>query len=237
MLWNGGSPISHGIFHWELSGVKSDQLSGMFDWESLREHVKEFGVRNSLTVAVMPTASTSQLLGNNECVEPYTSNIYKRATSAGEYIVVKKYLMNDLYNLGIWSNSIKEYLLASGGSIRNIDGIPAELKELYPTVWEIDQTSIVQQAIDRQPFVDQLQSINWYVANMSINKWNKLAFLAWKGGLPTAKYYLHSKAAVTPQKFTIDPSKQAEMLKLLEKNKHGTAFMEPLRDVCEVCSA
>ena len=237
MLWNGGAPISKGIFHWELSGLNTSDLSGMFDWESLRDHIKEFGVVNSLTVAVMPTASTSQLLGNNECVEPYTSNIYKRATTAGEYIVVKKYLINDLYNLGIWSNNVKEYLLASGGSIRYIEGIPDNLKELYPTVWEIDQTHLVQQAIDRQPFVDQAQSLNLYVPNISITKWNKLMFMAWKGGLPTGKYYLHSKPAVTPTKFTIDPSKQEEMAKLLEKNKHGTALIEPIREVCEVCSS
>lgn len=237
MTWNGGSPIAKGIFRWELSGLTADKLSGMFDWESLREHVKEFGVLNSLTTAVMPTASTSQLLGNNECIEPFTSNIYKRATQAGEYIVVKKYLMNDLYNLGIWSNHVKDYLIASGGSIQFIDGIPDDLKKLYPTVWEIDQIHLVNQAVDRQPFIDQAQSLNLYVPNITTDKWNKLMFTAWKGGLPTGKYYLHSRAATTPQKFTIDPKKQEEMAKLLEKNKHGTAFMEPLREVCEVCSA
>jgi ribonucleoside-diphosphate reductase alpha chain len=236
MLWNGGAPISKGTFHWELSGLSQTDLSGMFDWESLREHIKKFGVLNSLTVAVMPTASTSQLLGNNEAIEPYTSNIYKRSTIAGEYIVVKKYLMNDLYNLGIWSTAVKEYLIASGGSIRYIDGIPDDVKNLYPTVWEIDQKHLVQQAIDRQPFIDQAQSLNLYVPNLSTADWNKLMFQAWKGGLPTGKYYFHSRAAVTPQKFTIDPSKQAEMTKLLEKNKHGTAFMEPLHEICEVCS-
>ena len=237
MLWNGGSPIGNGIFHWELAGLTTDRLSGMFDWESLREHVKTFGVRNSLTVACMPTASTSQLLGNNESVEPYTSNIYKRNTLAGEYIVVKKHLMDDLYRLGLWSSSIKDYLLASNGSIQHIDGIPDNIKELYPTVWEIDQEVLVQQAIDRQPFVDQGQSLNLYVENLNMAVWNKLMFKAWKGKLKTGKYYLHSRPAVTPQKFTIDPSKQEEMRKLLEKNKHGTAFMESLREVCEVCSS
>ena len=237
MLWNGGSPIGNGIFHWELYGLKPEQLSGMFDWESLREHVKTFGVCNSLTVACMPTASTSQLLGNNECFEPYTSNIYKRNTLAGEYIVVKKYLMEDLYKLGLWSSTIKDYLLASSGSIQYIDGIPDSLKELYPTVWEIDQEVLVQQAIDRQPFVDQGQSLNLYIENTNMEIWNKLMFKAWKGKLKTGKYYLHSRPAVTPQKFTIDPSKQEEMRKLLEKNKHGVAFMEPLVEICEVCSS
>ncbi len=239
MTWNGGSPIGNGVFHWELAGLKPDQLSGMFDWESLREHIKTFGVRNSLTVAVMPTASTSQLLGNNECIEPYTSNIYKRNTIAGEYIVVKKYLMEDMYRLGLWNANMKDYLLASNGSIQYIDGIPDDLKKLYPTVWEIDQEVLVQQSIDRQPFVDQGQSLNLYVDDLNMNIWNKLMFKAWKGGLKTGKYYLHTRAAVEPQKFTIDPSKQEEMRKLLEKNtmKHGTAFLEPLRDVCEVCSS
>jgi ribonucleoside-diphosphate reductase alpha chain len=236
MLWNGGSPISKGIFHWELAGLTPDKLSGMFDWENLREHIKTFGVRNSVTVACMPTASTSQLLGNNECIEPYTSNIYKRNTLAGEYIVVKKHLMEDLYKLNIWNNSMKEYLLASGGSIRHIDGIPDELKELYPTVWEIDQKKLIQQSIDRQPFIDQGQSLNLYVENINTKTWTQLMFMAWRGGLKTGKYYLHSKPTVTPQKFTIDPAKQNEMRAILEKNKHGTAFLEPLHDICEVCS-
>lgn len=237
MLWNGGSPIAHGVFHWELAGLTKNDLSGMFDWETLREHIKTYGVKNSLTVACMPTASTSQLLGNNECIEPYTSNIYKRSTLAGEYIVVKKYLMEDLYRLGIWNSSIKDYLLASGGSIQYIDGIPDELKRLYPTVWEIDQEELIQQSIDRQPFVDQGQSLNLYVEKLKTSTWKKLMFKAWKGGLKTGKYYLHSKPAVTPQKFTIDPAKQEEMRKLLEKNKHGTAFLEPLHEICELCSA
>ena len=173
----------------------------------------------------------------HNCIEPYTSNIYKRNTLAGEYIVVKKHLMDDLYRLGLWSNSIKDYLLASSGSIQHIDGIPDHIKELYPTVWEIDQEVLVQQSIDRQPFVDQGQSLNLYVENLNMAIWNKLMFKAWKGKLKTGKYYLHSRPAVTPQKFTIDPSKQEEMRKLFEKNKHGTAFMEPLREVCEVCSS
>jgi ribonucleotide reductase alpha subunit len=237
MLWNGGSPISKGIFHWELAGLNKDQLSGMFDWESLRSHIQTFGVRNSLTTACMPTASTSQLLGNNECIEPYTSNIYKRNTLAGEYIVVKKYLMEDLYKLGIWDANIKDNLLVNSGSIQYIDKIPADIKKLYPTVWEINQEVLVQQAIDRQPFVDQGQSLNLYVTDLNMAIWNKLMVKAWRGGLKTGKYYLHTRPAVTPQKFTIDPEKHEEMKRRLEKNKHGTAFLEPLRDVCDVCSS
>lgn len=237
--WNGGSPLANGKFHWELNDkVSEDSLMGIYDWETLRSHVNKFGVRNSLTVAVMPTASTSQLLGNNECVEPYTSNIYKRATQAGEYIVVKKYLINDLYSLNLWDNNMKDNILASSGSIQYIDEIPAELKKLYPTVWEIDQAVLIQQAIDRQPFVDQAQSLNLYIQDLSITKWNKLMFTAWENGLKTGKYYLHSRAAVQALKFTIDPSKQEEIANKIASKKitHGTAFLEPLREVCDVCS-
>lgn len=250
MLFNGGSPISKGIFHWEMCNIaeetkegttyrpyKTSDLSGMFDWEPLREHIKTFGVKNSLLVALMPTASTSQLLGNNECFEPYTSNIYKRNTQVGEYIVVKKYLINELYSLGLWNTSMKDYLLACEGSIKYIDGIPDNIKELYPTVWEIDQLELVQQSIDRQPFVDQAQSLNLYVADMSLTKWNKLMFKAWRGGLKTGKYYLHNKPAAVPQKFTIDASKQKEMAALMEKNKYNVGFLEPLHEVCDVCSS
>jgi ribonucleoside-diphosphate reductase alpha subunit len=234
------APISKGVFHWELCGIKQEQLSGMFDWDSLREHVKKFGVRNSLLVACMPTASTSQLLGNNECIEPYTSNMYKRNTIAGEYIVFKKYLLNDLYRLGLWSNNLKDYLIASGGSIRNISGIPDDLKRLYPTVWEIDQNVLIQQAIDRQPFVDQGQSLNLYVNGTNLEIWNRLMFKAWRGGLKTGKYYLHTRPAVEPQMFTIDPAKQKEMRELLEKNKilnKASDSSEVIREICEVCSA
>lgn len=199
---------------------------------------RPFGIKKVFDINV---STTHTFIANgtivHNCIEPYTSNIYKRNTLAGEYIVVKKHLMDDLYRLGLWSNSIKDYLLASSGSIQHIDGIPDHIKELYPTVWEIDQEVLVQQSIDRQPFVDQGQSLNLYVENLNMAIWNKLMFKAWKGKLKTGKYYLHSRPAVTPQKFTIDPSKQEEMRKLFEKNKHGTAFMEPLREVCEVCSS
>ncbi len=234
--WNGGSPIGKGKFHWELTGLDPAKLSGMFDWESLREHILEFGVMNSHVVALMPTASTSQLLGNNECFEPYTSNVYKRNTSAGEFIVIKRYLMNDLYNLELWNKNTKEFLLASEGSIQYIDGIPDNLKALYKTVWEIEQSVLVQQAIDRQPFVDQAQSLNLYVRDFNLVKWSKLMFQGWRGKLKTGKYYLHTEPAVMPTKFTIEPSKQAEMQILLAKNTKRSNFLEPLREVCDSCS-
>ncbi len=239
MLWNGGSPIGNGIFHWELAGLKTENLSGMYDWESIRDHVKTFGVRNSLTVACMPTASTSQLLGCSECIEPYPENLYKRNTIAGEFIVVKKYLIEDLYKLGLWNTDLKDWMLLNEGSIQYVSGIPDKLKELYLTAWEIDPAVLIKQSIDRQPFVDQGQSLNLYIKNLNVATWNKLMFMAWKGGLKTGKYYLHSKPAAAPQKFTIDPAKQEEMRKLLEKMKHGIAakVQEQPREVCDVCSA
>jgi len=229
-----GSPISQGVFHWEMYEAKP--VCG-YDWETLRNHIKTFGVRNSMLVALMPTASTSQLLGNNECFEPYTSNVYKRDTSAGEFIVIKKYLINDLYNAGLWNPTLKEYLIASEGSIQYIEGIPDEMKNLYKTVWEIDQGVLVQQAIDRQPYIDQAQSMNLYVRDFNLEKWNELMFMGWTGGLKTGKYYLHTEPASMPTKFSIDPARQKEMKEKLEQVKKNTDFMNYKRDVCDLCSA
>jgi ribonucleotide reductase alpha subunit len=237
MEWNGGSPIAKGTFHWEMYDINPAHLSGMFDWESLKSHIQTFGVCNSHVVALMPTASTSQLLGNNECFEPYTSNVYKRDTSAGEFIVINKYLINDLYNSGLWNNNLKEYLIASEGSIQNIEGIPEFIKALYKTAWEIDPSVLIQQCIERQPYVDQMISFNLYIRDFTLTKWNKCMFMAWRGRLKTGKYYLHTEAAVMPTKFTIDPSKQKEMAVLLEKNKPRTEFLSPLREVCDACTA
>lgn len=233
MEWNGGAPIAKGVFHWEFY---EPTLSGMFDWESLREHIKEFGVMNSLLVALMPTASTSQLLGNNECFEPYTSNVYRRETNAGEYIVIKKNLINDLYNLGLWNTNLKDYLLACEGSIQHIEGIPEHIKDLYKTVWEIDQSVLIQQAIDRQPFVDQAQSLNLYVRDLNLTKWTKLIFQGWRGKLKTGKYYLHTEAAQAPTKFTIDPAKQAEALEIIRQKPMNKGTTKVLKDICESCS-
>jgi len=241
MLWNGGSPISKGVFHWELYELSPSELSGLYDWEALRGHILTYGVKNSLLIALMPTASTSQFLGNNECFEPYTSNLYKRATLAGEFIMINKWLINDLYRLGLWSLNMKDYLIACEGSIQHIDGIPDEIKALYKTAWEINQEELIQQAIDRQPFVDQAQSLNWYMPQVKLDEFTKLTFKAWKGKLKTAKYYQHSKAAVAPQKFSIDPALQKEMIEKLEKEKHlrSDKFMTPKSDeqICDLCGA
>jgi ribonucleoside-diphosphate reductase alpha chain len=182
----------------------------------------------------MPTATTSQLMGNNECIEPYTSNIYKRSTLSGEYVVVKKTLMHDLHNLQIWNNNLKDYLLNNLGSIQHIDGIPDIIKKLYKTSWEIDQSELIQQSIDRQPFIDQGQSLNLYSDNITIGKWNKWMFQAWKGGLKTGKYYLHTKAAVMPVMFTIDPKKQKEIL--LNNQIKSNHVVTTLKNYCDSCS-
>lgn len=238
MTWNGGSPIYNGEFHWEMFGLDPSNLSGMWEWETLREHIQTYGVRNSLLIALMPTASTSQLLGNNECFEPFTSNIYKRKTLAGEFIVINKYLINDLYRMKLWNNNMKEYLLSLEGSIQAIEGIPEELKRLYKTTWEIDQSVLIDRAIARQPFIDQSQSLNLYVEDLNISLFNKLMFRAWRGNLKTAKYYMHTRPASMPQKFTIDPTKQEEMKLILAQDKsRRTAFLEPLKDQCDLCGA
>jgi ribonucleoside-diphosphate reductase alpha subunit len=246
MKWvgeNGPSNISKGIFHWELYGVTPSEVTNdkmekvpRYDWESLREHIKIFGVRNSLLVGLMPTATTSQLLGNNECMEPYTSNIYKRKTLAGEFIIINKWLMNDLYKLNMWTKELKDYLETCDGSIQYIDGIPDDIKKLYKTSREIDTEVLIDQAIDRQPYVDQGQSLNWYSLNhknMDYKYFLKLSFRAWNGKLKTAKYYLHSKAAITAQKFTVDPKLQKTILDKIQKVNE-----QPIEDtICMSCSS
>jgi ribonucleoside-diphosphate reductase alpha chain len=202
---NGGCPLSKGIFHWELCDIKAEKLSGMFDWNTLRQHVLKFGVRNSQFVALMPTASTSQIMGNNECFEPYTSNMYKRKTLAGEFIVINKYLMHDLDKMNLQSKYIENYLKTNKGSIQGIEGIPDKIKALYKTVWEIKQKNLLDLAIDRTPFVDQSQSLNIFVEDLTYSKFNSIHFYGWKNGLKTGSYYMRSRPASMPQKFTIDP--------------------------------
>jgi ribonucleotide reductase alpha subunit len=151
-------------------------------------------------------------------------------------LIVKKYLINDLYKLNLWNKNIRDYLLSCNGSIQYIEGLPDSIKKLYPTVWEIPQNELVQQAIDRQPFVDQGQSFNIYSENMSQKEWNSLMFKGWQGGLKTGKYYLHSRAAADPQKFTVDPVKQEEILKIMAKNKTNVSIFQPTNESCDVCS-
>ncbi|NNE26330.1 MAG: ribonucleoside-diphosphate reductase subunit alpha [Saprospiraceae bacterium] len=195
-----GSPASKGILQYDMWNVKP---SKRWDWKALKAEIKKTGLRNSLLLAPMPTASTSQILGNNECFEPYTSNIYSRRTLSGEYVVVNKHLLEDLIKLGLWNNETKERLMAANGSIQNIDGLPQEIKDLYKTVWEISQKVIIDMAADRGAYICQSQSLNLFVENPNMAKLTSMHFYAWKQGLKTGMYYLRSKAAVDPIKFTL----------------------------------
>ena len=206
-----GSPISKGEFQFNLWGIKDEDLSGRWDWSKLRNDVKKFGVRNSLLVAPMPTASTSQILGNNECFEPYTSNIYTRRVLSGEFIVVNKHLLEDLVELGIWNEDIKEKLMRENGSIQNIDEIPVDIKELYRTVWEMSMKDIIDMSRHRGYFIDQSQSLNLFMEGATMAKLTSMHFYAWKSGLKTGMYYLRTKSAVDAIKFTLkNDSKEAK---------------------------
>tara|TARA_Y100001936_G_C16082777_1_gene679174 strand:- start:2742 stop:3899 length:1158 start_codon:yes stop_codon:yes gene_type:complete len=195
-----GSPISKGEFQFDMWGVKPGER---WDWEGLRNKILKDGVRNSLLVAPMPTASTSQILGNNECIEPFTSNIYTRRTLSGEFTVVNKFLVKDLIKLDLWNETMKDQIIQHNGSIQNIDKIPSDIKELYKTAWEIKQKSIIEMAADRGAFVDQSQSLNIHMTDVNMGKLNSMHFYAWKLGLKTGMYYLRTKAAADAIKFTI----------------------------------
>ncbi|MFL2599242.1 MAG: ribonucleoside-diphosphate reductase subunit alpha [Flavobacteriaceae bacterium] len=239
-----GSPISKGEFQHNLWGIKDEDLSGRWDWSKLRNEVKKHGVRNSLLVAPMPTASTSQILGNNECFEPYTSNIYTRRVLSGEFIVVNKHLLEDLVELGIWNEEVKEALMRANGSIQNIDGIPDDIKELYKTVWEMSMKEIIDMSRHRGYFIDQSQSLNLFMEGATMAKLTSMHFYAWKSGLKTGMYYLRTKSAVDAIKFTLknDASEQKKEPKVesnsvvsntkaINKNTKDTsvpAVVEPL---------
>jgi ribonucleoside-diphosphate reductase alpha chain len=196
-----GSPLSKGIFQFDMWNV---QPSSRWDWDALRAEVMEHGVRNSLLVAPMPTASTSQILGNNECFEPYTSNIYSRRVLSGEFIIVNKHLLKDLVSLGLWNNDMKNRIIAANGSIQKIDEIPADIKELYKTVWEIKQRNLIDMAADRGAFICQSQSLNLFVDNPTASKLTSMHFYGWKKGLKTGMYYLRTQAATQAVQFTIE---------------------------------
>jgi len=198
-----GSPISQGEFQHNLWGIKDEELSGRWNWAELREQVAENGVRNSLLVAPMPTASTSQILGNNECFEPYTSNIYTRRVLSGEFIVVNKHLLEDLVNLGLWTEDLKQELMRANGSIQHIDEIPQDIKDLYKTVWELSMKDIIDMSRHRGYFIDQSQSLNLFMEGATMAKLTSMHFYAWKSGLKTGMYYLRTKSAVDAIKFTV----------------------------------
>lgn len=222
-----GAPISRGEFQWKMWGLSEDQLSGMWDWKTLQSHIQRFGMRNSLLTAQMPTATTAQIMGVNEGVEPFTANIYRRSVLSGEFVVLNKYLVRDLIMLGIWDENMKNYLIASEGSIQYIDGIPTELKNLYKTAWDMGQKCGVLHAVARGPFLDHSQSFNVFIGNSTdkdsrAEKLYRTLFYGWKKGLKTGLYYLRTQPAINPQQFSIplsSLSKTEEMRKLFSSNR------------------
>ena len=205
-----GSPMSKGEFQYNMWGMKDEDLSGRWDWASLRKEVMEHGVRNSLLVAPMPTASTSQILGNNEAFEPYTSNIYTRRVLSGEFIVVNKHLLEDLVNRGLWNDDLKQEIMRHNGSVQNIDRVPQDLKELYKTVWEMSMKDIIDMSRHRGYFIDQSQSLNLFMQDANYAKLTSMHFYAWQSGLKTGMYYLRTKSAVDAIKFTLNNDKKEE---------------------------
>ena len=199
-----GSPASEGILQPDMWEGET-KFSGRYDWDAMRERVKTKGLRNSLLLAPMPTASTAQILGNNECFEPYTTNIYLRRTLAGEFVVVNKHLVDHLKNVGLWSKEMKDLMVKAGGSIQNIVDIPDDIKTLYKTVWEISQKCIIDMAADRGRFIDQSQSMNLFIESPTMSKLSSMHMYAWKAGLKTGMYYLRSKAKARPIQFSLEP--------------------------------
>jgi len=201
-----GSPMSEGKFQFDLWGVDpSPEMKE--EWENLRSDIQKHGIRNSLLIALMPTASTSQILGWNECIEPFTNNIYTRKTLAGTFVIINKYLIQDLLDLGIWNQTMKDKIIMNDGSVQNIDEIPQNIKNLYKTVWELKQKSLIDLAADRAPFVCQTQSMNLFVKNPTYKILNAMHFYSWKKGLKTGIYYLRSQAKTSAQKFSVDLGK------------------------------
>ena len=233
-----GSPLSEGKFQFDLWGVTPD--SGRWDWEELRQEVVKHGVRNSLLVAPMPTASTAQILGNNESFEPYTSNIYVRRVLSGEFMVVNKHLLKDLINLGLWNDKMKNAIIAANGSVQDIPNIPQNIKDLYKTVWEISQRTVIDMSADRGAYICQSQSLNLHVMNVNFGKLTSMHFHAWKKGLKTGMYYLRTKAAVDAIKFTVE-KQAAETLQPVynqqDQNRSDMACSLDNPDACEACGS
>ncbi len=229
-----GSPVSKGIFQYDMWGVTP---TNRWEWDVLKEEVKKHGVRNSLLLAPMPTASTAQILGNNECFEPYTSNIYTRRVLSGEFIIVNKHLLKDLVKEGLWSNEMRQKLMASNGSVQNINEIPQHIKDLYKTAWEISQKAIIEQAADRGAYICQSQSLNIFMENANFGKLTSMHFYGWKKGLKTGMYYLRTKAATDAIKFTVDKAVASEPTAAeLEEQAAAIACSLDNPDNCEMCS-
>lgn len=206
-----GSPLSEGKFQFDLWGLKDDDLSGLWDWNELRTQVMKYGAKNSLLIALMPTASTSQIMGNNECIEPYTSNVYVRRTIAGEFTCINKHLIKDLCDIDLWTSEIKDKLLYDRGSVQNIKQIPSFIRDIYKTVWEIKQKKCIDLSASRSPFVCQSQSLNIWIEKPTFDTLSTIHFYGWSKGLKTGSYYIRSKPASQPQRFGMDVTKEKSM--------------------------
>ena len=215
-----GSPASEGILQFDMWNVVP---TGRYDWGKLRESVQTYGLRNSLLMAPMPTASTSQILGFNECIEPITSNIYSRRTIAGEFIMANKYLMNDLMRLNLWNDRIKNNIIANNGSVQQIEAIPPEIREKYRTVWEIPMRHVIDMAADRGAYICQSQSLNLWLEDPNYNTLTSMHFYSWNKGLKTGIYYLRRRGKHQAQQFTIEPEKKTQ-----DNDDH---------EICEMCSS
>jgi ribonucleotide reductase alpha subunit len=203
------SPAAQGLLQFDLWGVSPNSdanLGPVYDWDSLKEKVKKFGLRNSLLLAPMPTASTAQILGNNESIEPFTSNLYTRSCLSGNFIVVNKHLMKSLIDLGLWNEKMRMQIIAEKGSIQNINNIPQKLKDLYKTVWELKMKTLIDMSADRGAFICQSQSLNMFVAEPSLSKLTSMHFHSWKKGLKTGMYYLRTRPKAEAIQFTVDKS-------------------------------
>merc|ERR1719345_420926 len=222
-----GSPVSKGVLQYDMWGVTPTDL---WDWTTLKSSIKENGVRNSLLLAPMPTASTAQILGNNEACEPFTSNVYSRRVLSGEFQCVNRHLMKDLIALGMWDENMKNMLIASGGSVQQIPGIPDEIKKIYKTVWEVSQRSLIDMAADRGAFIDQSQSFNVHVAEPNFAKLTSMHFYGWEKGLKTGMYYLRTKPAAAAIQFTVDQ-------KALAAAGGSAVTAGPAEEECLMCSA
>jgi ribonucleoside-diphosphate reductase alpha chain len=233
-----GSPVSKGVFQFDMWGVTP---TNRWEWDVLKSEVKKHGVRNSLLLAPMPTASTAQILGNNECFEPYTSNIYTRRVLSGEFIIVNKHLLKDLVKAGLWSKDMRQKIMAANGSIQNIQEIPQSLKDLYKTAWEISQKAIIEQAADRGAYICQSQSLNIFMENANFGKLTSMHFYGWEKGLKTGMYYLRTKAATDAIKFTVDktvteePQAQAQV-QSIEDQQAAIACSLDDPEGCDMCS-
>ena len=224
-----GSPAYKGTLQFDLWNVAPLQEDGL-DWDTLSNDIRRIGLRNSLLIAPMPTASTSQILGNCECIEPYATHIFTRRTLAGEFIVLNKHLVKTLLSRGLWNTAIKDAIIGNNGSVSGLAGVPEDVQRVFKTVWEIKQKTLIDMAADRGPYICQSQSLNLFMADPSYSKLSSMHFYAWKKGLKTGIYYLRSKAAATAQKFTVEPVK-------VPGTAPGTAPVPVEDKECLMCSS